>query len=247
MSLMSLPRGVLIGAVATYYLDPVRGRARRARVRDAAHHARNHAATLLEAAVLDARHRLRGVSMRVRGPARGEGDEYVVEERVRSQLGHVVSYPGAISILVDAHRVTLRGPVLADEAEHALIRVRRVGGARTVIDELDRRSERDVPALQGPRPHERNPDRWRASSRGLALVGGGGLVMIGLGRGGMLGALQVAVGLALAGRASFNLPVKAVPRRAFDELRAIVRETPGGTVPGHHRADEKVTDAAVIT
>lgn len=245
MSILSLPRGVLIGAVTMYFADPVRGRARRARVRDAGTHAQKVIAELLNDAIADAKHRAEG---RKHHP-RQTDNERVIRERIKSQLGHVVSYPSVIEVVVGygADHVILRGPILADEAALAIAKARSASGITNIVDELERHATRDIPALQGE-VHEPPKDRWPASMRGLALIGGTGLAFIGLVRGGVKGTLQIAVGLTLAGRAAFDLPVGQVPRRAIEHLGAMLRETPGGMFPGHperHR-DEPVREASVV-
>lgn len=45
--------------------------------------------------------------------------------------------------------MTLRGPVLAHEADRIVRSVNRVTGVNTLYDHLDRHATADIPALQG--------------------------------------------------------------------------------------------------
>lgn len=209
MSIFSFPRGVLVGAVLSHYFDPQRGRARRARLRDAAFHLRRETRGLLEASLRDAQHRSRGLVQRFRGPARGIGDERVIVERVRSALGHVISHPSAIDVFMRDGKIVLRGPLFTHEAETALRCARRVDGVTEVIDELERHEVADIPSLQGEARHP-DPNLWTPAARGAALVGGSSVALFGMLRGGVLGALYTTLGSAVAARGAMNLPIRRI-------------------------------------
>jgi hypothetical protein len=77
------------------------------------------------------------------------GDD-LLEARVRARLGRLVSHPGSVEVVVHGGRVTLIGPVLAEEVGTLLAGVRRVRGVEAVIDELEaHESGARVPGLQG--------------------------------------------------------------------------------------------------
>jgi osmotically-inducible protein OsmY len=59
-------------------------------------------------------------------------------QRVRSEMGHVVTNAGAISVMVDNNRdVTLTGRVLAGELDGLLSTVNKVPGVNQIINRLD--------------------------------------------------------------------------------------------------------------
>jgi osmotically-inducible protein OsmY len=146
--------GVLIGGAGLMYLlDPDRGARRRALVRDQVARARHKLGDRLDATARDLGNRTRGTLAEARSRFRKEAvDDAVLHERVRSEIGHAVSHPGAIEENVSDGRVTLRGPVLAHELDGLLRAVRRVRGVSEVRNELEVHQEAgDVPSLQGGR------------------------------------------------------------------------------------------------
>src|SRR5207245_1201359 len=109
---MRFPSALLVGAGLMYFLDPARGRKRRARMIEAANHAQRIERELVGKAVRDAQHRARGVTERIKHPLASEVSDGVLRGRARAALGRVVSHPGAIEIEVLERRAVMRGPVL---------------------------------------------------------------------------------------------------------------------------------------
>ena len=151
---IALFTGVAIGAGTMFLLDPDRGARRRALVRDKAARAANKTSDGLDALALDITNRTRGAAANLRGRfdrSTPEGRKLI--ERVRAELGRVVSHPRAVdvSVLHDGC-VALTGPILASEADAALAAIAGVRGVTSVEDNLERHdSSEGVPALQGGR------------------------------------------------------------------------------------------------
>jgi osmotically-inducible protein OsmY len=144
--------GVLIGLGLAYLLDPDRGARRRALVRDKAVSAGHKLADSVEATASDLRNRAGGAAAELRSRIKREavGDD-VLHERVRAAIGHAVSHPGALTVLVQDGRVTLQGQVLERELDDLLRSARRVRGVTEVVNELEVHPVAgNVPALQGP-------------------------------------------------------------------------------------------------
>ncbi|MEZ0335666.1 MAG: BON domain-containing protein [Gemmatimonadales bacterium] len=143
--------GILAGIGLTYLLDPDRGASRRALVRDKAASAGRRLADNLDATARDLRNRAKGSAAELRARlGREEVNDGVLQERVRSAIGRVLSHPGAIDVDVVDGRATLRGEVLADEVDHLLAAVRGVRGVSEVIDQTSVHPTPDgVPSLQG--------------------------------------------------------------------------------------------------
>jgi len=166
--------GAAIGAGIMYLLDPDGGRRRRALLRDQLVSAGHKTSDAVGATSRDVTNRARGVVAELRGRLRREhvGDD-VLRERVRARIGSIVGHAGAIETHVSDGRVTLRGPVLSEEVERLLRRVRGVRGVEEVLSELEvHESPGSVPALQGrPRPIQAGevfdllPTRWLAFGR----------------------------------------------------------------------------------
>jgi hypothetical protein len=179
--------GILLGAGLMYLLDPDKGRRRRSVLRDRFSHSLRELGGGLDTSVRDLRHRGYGVLAETRSRFRSaKADDTVIEARVRSRIGRIVSHPGSIRVLCEDGIVTLGGPILADEVDTLHSTVRSVPGVRGVVDQLEvHRSSTDVPGLQGlgHRPGEL-PDvlqqNWAPATRLLMTVTGGILTMYGL-------------------------------------------------------------------
>lgn len=148
--------GLGLGAALMYVLDPERGKGRRLLVRDKALRAARKAGERLDARSRDWRNRARGVAAEVEAMTRREDvPDPVLEERVRAEIGRIVSTPGAIDVSVIARTATLSGPVLASHVDELLARVRRVRGIEDVENRLAvYETPEDVPAPPGGR------NRW---------------------------------------------------------------------------------------
>ena len=130
--------GLGLGASVMYLLDPERGRRRRAMLRDGVLSRAIDSELFLKKSRRDIGNRARGMAAKTRNrvfPGRPVEDD-VLAERVRSKMGRYVSHPGAIEVSVAAGQVTLRGPVLADEADGLVRAVESVRGVREVADRL---------------------------------------------------------------------------------------------------------------
>src|SRR5919204_4582149 len=99
------------GAAAAFLFDPVAGRRRRHRVADATTHLMHRTGDAASTVRRDLSNRARGLSAIVRRfLAAEQPDDSVIEERVDSALGRVVSHPHAMTVKVDHGRVILDGP-----------------------------------------------------------------------------------------------------------------------------------------
>ena len=142
--------GLAAGVALAYVLDPVSGGRRRALVRDKFVRAGNRTAEAAEGAAIDASNRARGLVAEARSALRPEPvDDVRLIERVRAELGRVTHHPRTIDVSATGGAVTLRGPVLADEADRIVKEVKRVTGVNIIYDRLDRHATADIPALQG--------------------------------------------------------------------------------------------------
>ncbi len=143
--------GLGLGAGFMYFLDPHSGRRRRALLRDQCIHGIHE----IETAIDLIGHDLSTRSARFTAEAKAMfSDNYapddVIEARIRSALGRVVSHPKALHVVVQDGRAVLTGPILAHEVEHLLEAVNTVRGVLAIENQLEihRRAEH-LPALQG--------------------------------------------------------------------------------------------------
>jgi len=143
--------GLALGAALMFLLDPGAGRRRRHLIRDQLVHG-GHALSDRRAAVR-ARigNKVRGIAAEARGRFTSQDvDDSVLEARVRSSMGRVVSNPGAIAVLADAGTVIVSGPVLSSEVTDLLSCVKAVPGVHEVHSQLTVRPAPDgISGLQG--------------------------------------------------------------------------------------------------
>ncbi|HWV56313.1 MAG TPA: SRPBCC family protein [Longimicrobiales bacterium] len=208
--------GAAIGAGLMYLLDPQHGRRRRARVRDMVVHAQRQVDRAAGVASRDIEHRAKGKLAAAKSRlSRDMADDEVLRQRVRSEMGRIVSHPSAIEVLAEDGHVTLSGPILEHEMHDLLSAVRKTRGVRSVINRLEpHESAGRVSSLQGgkrrmgARP-ELLQTNWAPAPRvaaglvGAAIAWRGATAVRGLG-----GAALACAGTALVLRALTNLPLR---------------------------------------
>ncbi len=166
--------GMLAGATLMFLLEPS-ARRRRAIVRDKTVSAARKIARFSAKASRDLANRAAGAVAEIRGRLGEERPTgQILAERVRSHIGRVVSDPGAIAVLVnEGGRVTLRGPVLADELDDLLAAAGKVRGVDEVVNRMDvHQSAGKVPALQG-RARRPGVSGWSPAARLISGLAAG--------------------------------------------------------------------------
>ncbi len=160
-NLTSTLLGVAAGAAAMYYLDPEMGRRRRAMVRDKFVSASHDLGDLADAQSKRLGDRLKGWMAHTRsqltGAARPHSDAQLCE-RIRAQLGRLVTHPGAIHVEATEGRVCLRGHVLQHEVDGLLSAVSAMQGVHAVDNQLSvHESPQDSPLERHPPPKAGSP------------------------------------------------------------------------------------------
>jgi hypothetical protein len=128
---------LLAGAAAMYYADPDRGVRRRSLLRDRFVRWGHVSSGRLVKLSRDYTHRGQGLLARL--VARlydGPVDDEILVERVRSQIGHLITRPHAVEVRAERGRVTLKGFVPAEEADALLDCAARVRGVRALDHQL---------------------------------------------------------------------------------------------------------------
>ena len=166
--------GAALGASAMYLLDPRTGARRRGLIRDQMVRASHKTGHALDALGRDAASRARGLAAETRSRMRSDAtDARKLQERVRAELGRVVSHPRAIEVYVSAHGcVCLAGPVLMEEADAAISAIQAVRGVVELDDRLERYADTEhVPSLQGERVRPTVPRSWSPAAKALVCLG----------------------------------------------------------------------------
>lgn len=179
--ILALAAGWAVGAATMYYLDPHGGRRRRAVARDRLVAWSHDAGELAQRGGRRAVKRMRGAAAarRARWHASPPRNDEQLRERVRSRLGRAIRYAGAIDVDASEGRVTLRGPVLADDVSSLIDTVRDVPGVADVENLLTVHDEPGhVPELQGARgERDRSPSLLTSALAALAIVAPTALVL----------------------------------------------------------------------
>jgi gas vesicle protein len=129
-----------LGAAAMYLFDPQRGRQRRNQLMEQATSVCRRTGRSAMQLGKDLRNRSRGYAHEAKNLASWRNEPIGAEQllqRVRADMGHVVSHPAAIQVMTDNHgRVTLHGRVLASEADRLITTVKGVSGVNELINLL---------------------------------------------------------------------------------------------------------------
>lgn len=224
-----------LGAIVMFFMDPQRGRRRRALVRDQVVHLTNRMRDARRVTAADISNRGRGFRAMVSRWLRRDrpASDRDVTERVRSRLGRVVSHPHAIEVAVSDGHVTLSGPILLEEVQPLVSVVKMVEGVRSVEDRMSAYAEATgVSALQGGRTRvsrfEFMQRNWSPAARLAGGMLGTGLVLC-ASRG--RGVPNVIMGLLGGG-----LIVRAATNRELARLLEITpgtRQAPDADASGH--------------
>ena len=184
---LSLVSGASLGAGLMYFLDPDRGRRRRALVR------------------------AKGVRWSKTTRPTPLVPDRILTERVRAKLVLFSRHPSAIDVHVADGVVSLTGPVLEDEFDGICNATARISGVAQIFNRLERhQSPHDVPALQGPMEPKPGPrfalmqSNWSPAARMAAALMGAAALLYGLSQR-TVGAATLAVsGLGLLVRSATN-------------------------------------------
>jgi len=218
MKLKTLLTTIGLGAGLMYFMDPQQGARRRIMVRDKANRFVNNIDESIEKAVEDSRNRARGVLSEMTARLSDQGaPDWILEERVRSNLGRLARHARAVTVTADGGRIHLSGPVLREDEDaivKAALRTRGVHGVENQLQVVD--TPANIPALQGdPSPQRQaRPDwqqqNWSPATRLLSSVGGSLLTLYGLTRRGVAKPVLSTAGLVLTARGMTNLDTRSL-------------------------------------
>lgn len=129
--------GAALGAGLMFLLDPANGHRRRAAVRRLIARWGERGTDAVAAPAPSIGERSRSLAAAVRARLhRHRDDGRTLEARIRARIGRVATNPGAIAVIADGSRVTLRGAVPPDELDDVLDEVAGVEGVVEVYNLL---------------------------------------------------------------------------------------------------------------
>ena len=201
------------GALTMYFLDPQRGKRRRAEVKDALVHSGHEVRKFTRRFSRDFEHRIDGVLAAAENLFhREQVSDRVLEQRVRAALGRVVSHPHAIDVSCTDGCVGLSGWIIADEMEDLNRAVEAIRGVVEVTTFLSTTNRPDyISSLEGKkRKHLPGllQENWSPTARVAAGGAGLGLITYGLLRRESVGAAAGLGGAMLLARSIFNTSLR---------------------------------------
>ncbi|HJR81600.1 MAG TPA: SRPBCC family protein [Anaerolineales bacterium] len=218
MKIKTLLTSLGVGAGLMYFFDPRLGNRRRALVRDKATSLVNRLDDSVDVAMEDMRNRARGVLAEMSAKLTDQGaPDWILEERVRTNLGRLARHARAVHVQADGGRIYLSGPVLREDVDailKAAARTRGVHGVENELQVVD--NPQDIPALQGsPSPRRRAVPEWQQQNWSPAMrlvsgVGGSLLTLYGLTRRGVTKPILSTAGLVLTARGVTNLDPRSM-------------------------------------
>lgn len=215
----SLIGGAGLGAGLMYFLDPDRGRRRRALVRDKGTRWSRKTREFAGSTQRDVRNRAKGMGAAVKSWVQPDAPvpDHMLAERIRSKIGMCSRHPSAIDVHVTDGVVTISGPVLEDEVDSICRAVTRIPGVKQIFNRLERhQSPEDVPALQGPMDRKPGPrfalmqSHWSPTARMAAALMGTAAVLYGLN--------QRTVGATTVAASGLGLLVRSATNQEFSRL-----------------------------
>lgn len=225
--------GLGAGATAMYFLDPDRGARRRALVSNKITSAANQIPDAVRVTSQDLSNRAQGLWYETQHLFSKDDDapDQVIEARVRSKLGRVVSHPHAVQVSSQNGNIHLSGIILSREVPALLKCVESVAGVKSVENSLEEHdSPEGIPSLQGGRPREERweffQENWSPAARFVAGTAGTAALAFGLSKRDALGLGLSAVGAALLARSATNMEFQRMlgfggGRRAVTVQKAI--------------------------
>src|SRR5688500_870739 len=216
------------GMAMMYIVAPNRGGRRRALVGNKVYSAANSLPDAFDITAQDLSNRAYGLwAETTRLFSSDNPSDQVVEARVRSNMGRVVSHPSAIHVASRDGNVTLDGAILADEVPALLACVEKVRGVKSVENRLQQHhSPEGIPSLQGGSHREQlsefMQENWSPAARLVA---------------GTLGIALSALGATLLARSMSNVETKRLlgtggGRRAVTVEKSINVNAPQDVVFG---------------
>lgn len=221
------------GAAAMYFLDPDRGARRRALVSSKVSSTTHQIPDAVRVTKEDLANRAQGLWHEAQHLFTSDDDapDKVIEARVRSKLGRIVSHPHAVQVTSQNGDITLSGIILADEVPNLIKCAKAVPGVKSVENNLDEHdSPEGIPSLQGGTRREDRweffQENWSPAARFVAGTAGTAALAYGLAKRDTVGLGLGAVGAALLTRSATNTELQRLfgfggGRRAVTVQKAI--------------------------
>jgi uncharacterized membrane protein len=218
MKLKTLLITLGLGAGAMYFFDPQQGNRRRAQIQDTINRWISDLDDSISKGRLDLRNRTRGVLSEMTARLSDQSaPDWILEERVRSNFGHISNNTRAIDVRADGGYIYLSGPAMREDRDAILKAAARTRGVYGVEDELQLvDNPQDIPALRaetftgGQTGSPTQGQSWSPATRLLSGVGGSLLTLYGMRRTGLTKPLLSTAGLIITARSMTNMDTRSL-------------------------------------
>jgi uncharacterized membrane protein len=225
------------GMAAAYFFDPQRGRRRRGLVTDKFTSAAVRLPAAARTTAEDLANRAYGTWAETMNLFKSDdASDQVIEARVRSKMGRVISHPASVHVTSRDGNVVLEGMILREEMPALLACAKKVRGVNGVDNRLRAFGSRsNIPGLQGGRPRESQfefmQENWSPAARLAGTMAGVSGLIYGFSRRDSLGLAAGLGGAALLARSLSNIETKRLigvggGRRAVDITKSINVDAP---------------------
>jgi uncharacterized membrane protein len=205
--------GLGAGVAAGYLAHSQFGQRKLAVLASGTRHVLDKATLSAKKSLLDGQHRLSGLAAALWTNLKHEESlDTVLEERIRSRMGRVVSHPRKVHVVCDHGVAILWGLALEAEIPRLIEATETVPGVVEVVDHLDIARPEELPAERAnPLKHARDEIRLKSSpSRRLVMgVSGAALALRGWQRKDKLGKVTAVVGTGMVVRSTMQKHVRA--------------------------------------
>lgn len=205
--------GLCTGAVAAYFSDSKIGEIRRTAFAKGAKRILTKAAHEGKKSLEDSRNHLVGLLSQYTPKFQAEqASDRVLEERIRSRIGRVVSHPHKIHVVCQGGVATLWGIVPQEEISELVRVAEATPGVSEVLDHLEiGPAEEFATGQNNPLREARNEIRlnWSRSKRLLVGTTGAALALTGIRRKDWLGRALAVVGAGLVARSTMQNHLRA--------------------------------------
>lgn len=204
--------GLGTGVAAAYLADSEFGKERRAALARGTRKVLDKAARKGKKSLCDSQHRLAGLAARVRAGLQSETpSDSVLEARIRSRLGRVISHPRKVHVTCDHGAAIVWGIVPSDKIAGLIREIEMTSGVVEVVDHLE--ADLEEPAKEPSNPLKRAKDEakldWSPAKRLLSGTTGAALAAYGWRRHDLLGKALSVLGAGLVVRGAMQNHLRA--------------------------------------
>lgn len=224
-----------VGAATYYFLEGERGKQRRdAFLRKAERWTKNFAEGASKY-TRNVRHRLKGIARQGWADnSQRPTDDRVLEERIRSRMGRIVTHPHRTHVASEGGVVTLWGVAKESEIRKLIYALHSMPGVAEVLNHLEPDTDRGTESISLKQAHQETLLAWSPTARLAAGAAGTAIAAYGWKRKDRLGVFLAFLGAGLA--------VASTMKRNLHSVLAFSEDSPGFELEETIRINAPISD-----